>query len=62
VRGGLGDAVAQAVVRHHPVPMDILGMDDEFGQSGTASELLSYYGLDAASIAARAKRLLERKG
>ena len=45
IRGGLGDAVAQAVVRHHPVPMDILGMDDEFGQSGTANELLAHYGL-----------------
>ncbi len=62
IRGGFGDAVAQAVVRHRPVPMDLVGMDDEFGQSGTAAELLAHYGVDAAAIAARAKRLLERKG
>ena len=51
--GGLGDAVAQAVVKHHPVPMDMLGMDGAFGQSGTGDELLAHYGLDAAGIAAR---------
>ena len=59
--GGLGDAVAQAVVKHHPVPMDMLGMDGAFGQSGTGDELLAHYGLDAAGIARRAKALLDRK-
>ena len=61
IRGGLGDAVAQQVVRHHPVPMDYLGMDDEFGQSGTAGELLEHYGLSAKNIAARAESLIQRK-
>ncbi len=59
--GGLGDAVAQAVVKHHPVPMDMLGMDGAFGQSGTGDELLAHYGLDAAGIARRARALLDRK-
>ena len=59
--GGLGDAVAQAVVKHHPVPMDMIGMDGAFGQSGTGDELLAHYGLDAAGIARRAKALLDRK-
>ena len=61
IRGGLGDAVAQAVVRNHPVPMDFLGMDGEFGQSGTAPELLEHYGLSATNIAARAQSLMQRK-
>ena len=61
IRGGLGDAVAQAVVRTQPVPMELCGMDDSFGQSGTADELLSYYGLDAQGLATRAKQLLKRK-
>jgi len=60
--GGLGDAVAQAVVKHAPVPMDLMGMAGEFGQSGTAGELIAHYGLDAAGIAARAKALIVRKG
>ncbi|HPF12686.1 MAG: transketolase family protein [Planctomycetes bacterium] len=61
IRGGLGDAVAQAVVRHHPVPMDLIGMDDAFGQSGTADELLVYYGISAPAIAQRAQALILRK-
>ncbi|MEZ5975058.1 MAG: transketolase C-terminal domain-containing protein [Planctomycetota bacterium] len=61
IRGALGDAVAQAVVRNHPVPMDMIGMDDAFGQSGTADELLVHYGIDGASIAQRAQTLLRRK-
>ncbi len=61
IRGGLGDAVAQALGRRHPVPLELAGMDDSFGQSGTAAELLAHYGLDAAGIAARAERLIERK-
>ncbi|MCP3919611.1 MAG: transketolase family protein [bacterium] len=62
IRGGLGDAVAQTVVRHAPVPMELLGMDDAFGQSAPASELIPHYGLDSASIAARAQELMRRKG
>ena len=62
IRGGLGDAVAQALARRCPVPMEPMGMDDQFGQSGKASELLGHYGLDAAGIAARARTLLTRKG
>ena len=62
IRGGFGDAVAQVVVRQRPVPMDLVGMDGEFGQSGTAAELLAHYELDGAAIAVRAKDLLQRKG
>jgi len=61
LNGGLGDAVAQAVVRSKPVPMDMMGMTGQFGQSGNAGELLVHYGLDAASIARRAKELHTRK-
>ncbi|MEO2161761.1 MAG: transketolase C-terminal domain-containing protein, partial [bacterium] len=62
IRGGLGDAVAQAVVKHCPVPMGMVGMDGEFGQSGPPNDLLAHYGLDAKGIAARAEELLQRKG
>lgn len=49
--GGFGSAVAEFLAQHHPVPMTILGIDDEFGQSGTPEELIAHYGLDAAHIA-----------
>jgi transketolase len=61
IRGGLGDAVAQAVVHGKPVPMSMLGMDNAFGQSGTAEQLLAHYGLDAPAIVARSQELLKRK-
>ncbi len=59
--GGLGEAVAQAVVGTHPVPMEMCGMSGSFGQSGTGDELLAHYGLDAAGLVARAQQLLKRK-
>ncbi|MEM8710600.1 MAG: transketolase C-terminal domain-containing protein [Planctomycetota bacterium] len=60
--GGLGEAVAQAVALHHPVPMKMCAMHDQFGQSGTGDELLAHYGLDAAGLTASAHELIQRKG
>ena len=62
VRGGLGSAVAEVVAQKAPVLMDLIGVDDVFGESGTATELLARHGLDAASIADRAAQLVKRKG
>lgn len=62
VRGGLGSAVAEVVTQNAPVPMDLVGVNDTFGESGSADELLARYGLDAASIAKRALKLVQRKG
>jgi transketolase len=59
--GGLGSAVAEAVVRHCPVPMEFVGVRDTFGESGEPTELPEKYGIDATGIAAAARRLLERK-
>ena len=61
VHGGLGEAVAGVLARRAPVLVDMVGMRGEFGQSGKAGELLAHYGLDARSIAARARELVERK-
>ena len=59
--GGMGSAVAEVVVQTHPVPMDFVGINDRFGESGEPDELLKVFGLDYLSIAGRAKKLLERK-
>lgn len=48
--GGLGSAVAQVLTEHHPTKMKIIGVDDTFGQSGQAHELLEYYGLGVEDI------------
>lgn len=62
VLGGLGDYIAQVSVRHHPVPIEMVGTQDTFGESGTPDELLAKYGLDAPDIVAAAERALQRKG
>ena len=61
VVGGLGGAVAEHLAKTQPVPIEIVGVDDTFGESGGADELLAKYGLDGASLAARARDLIRRK-
>jgi transketolase len=50
VAGGFGSAVAELLAEHHPVPLRRLGIQDQFGQSGSPDELLANYGLDALHI------------
>ncbi|HTW28553.1 MAG TPA: transketolase C-terminal domain-containing protein [Acetobacteraceae bacterium] len=57
-RGGLGGAVAELVVRHHPVPMRILGVP-EFAPTGSAAFLLEHFGLSAEAIVRAALELVE---
>ena len=48
--GGLGSAVAEVVVQHHPVPMAFAGMQDHFGESGEPRQLMEKYGMTARAI------------
>lgn len=50
ILGGLGGAVCEALSERHPVPVRRVGVQDTFGESGPAVELLHKYGLDAAGI------------
>lgn len=61
VIGGLGGAVAEALAQHYPVPMEFIGVQDCYGQSGTASELLIQYHLTSADLAAAVQRVVQRK-
>jgi len=61
IYGGLGGAVAEAIVKFCPVPMDFVGVEDTFGESGEPNELASKYGLDAGSICLAATQLVARK-
>lgn len=51
IAGGFGSAVAECLSAHYPVPVTRLGIDNQFGQSGTPEELLAHYGLSSAHIA-----------
>ena len=60
--GGLGSAVAEVLVESgKPVPMLRVGVEDTFGRSGPALELLDYYGLTAPHIAEKVKAVLALK-
>ncbi|MFT7668300.1 MAG: transketolase [Planctomycetota bacterium] len=61
VTGGLGGAVAEFLASCCPVPIEIVGVADSFGESGTADQLLEKYGLDAEGLATRARSLMSRK-
>jgi transketolase len=59
--GGLGEAIAQTLALHDPVPMRMVAVQDVFGESGTPDQLLVKYGLDAPDIVSKAKAVLDRK-
>jgi transketolase len=61
IYGGLGGAVAEVIVSHCPVPMKILGVNDTFGESGPADQLLTKYGLTANSVVAASREVLKAK-
>lgn len=58
IMGGFGSAVAEVVVRNHPVPMDFVGMNDSFGESGQPKELMEKFGLTTMEIIKRVRRLI----
>jgi transketolase len=59
--GGLGSAVSEVVAEECPVPVVRVGVNDEFGKSGPAVELLHLYGLDAENIVKKAKLAISKK-
>ncbi|MBQ2594148.1 MAG: transketolase family protein [Candidatus Riflebacteria bacterium] len=56
--GGLGEAVCAVLSEKHPTPVKRIGVNDEFGHSGPAGELLKAFGLCADNIVAQTKKLL----
>lgn len=60
MHGGLGDSVAQLLARKLPTPMEMIAVNDSFGESGKPEELFEKYGLSSKDIVAKAKRLLSK--
>lgn len=61
IMGGLGSAVAELLVSKFPTPIEFVGVNDKFGQSGKPDELIEHYGLGIDGITGAVKRVLERK-
>lgn len=61
INGGLGDSVAQVLGRFRPTPIEMVAVNDSFGESGTPTELLAKYGLGPDNIVAAVEKVLKRK-
>lgn len=59
--GGLGDSIAQLLVKNHPAPQEYIAVDDSFGESGTPADLMKKYGLDSDHIVAAVQKVIARK-
>ncbi|MDZ4752853.1 MAG: transketolase family protein [Flavobacteriales bacterium] len=61
INGGLGSVVAQCLAQNYPVPMEFVGVNDSFGESGTPEQLMTKYGLDAPDVINAAKKVVNKK-
>lgn len=61
IAGGLGESIASLLARTNPKPLEIIGVNDSFGESGKPVELLAKYGLSVESIVESAKKAIARK-
>ena len=61
VIGGLGDSIAQTATKHFPIPIEMIGTQDTFGESGKPTELLKKYGLETENIVAAVEKAISRK-
>ncbi len=59
--GGFGSAVAEVLVKNSPVPVEMVGMKDSFGESGDPQKLMSYFHLKDVDIAAACEKVIKRK-
>jgi transketolase len=59
--GGLGESVARVLSTEHPSPQEFIATKDTFGESGTPEQLMEKYGLNAKSIVAASKKVMQRK-
>lgn len=61
VFGGLGDLIAGVLARNHPAPMEMVAVNDSFGESGKPEELMVKYGIDTPHIVVAANKVVGRK-
>lgn len=61
VAGGMGSAVAEVLAQNYPVPVEFIGIQDKFGQSGNPDELVEHYGMGKDAIKEAVKKIINRK-
>ena len=61
LNGGLGDSIAQLLSKEYPTPIEMVGVNDTFGESGPPMKLMEKYGLTSADIIKATKKVISRK-
>jgi transketolase len=61
IRGGMGSAVSECLSKSYPIPIEFVGVNDEFGQSGTPDELIEHYGMGESHIEEAVRKVWKRK-
>lgn len=61
VNGGMGSAVAEVLAKNYPVPIEFIGVQNRFGETGNPNELLEHFGMGVSHIAAAVKKVISRK-
>ena len=61
MNGGLGDSICQLLSRENPLPVEMVAVNDSFGESGKPNELMTKYGIDTVNIVEAAERVMKRK-
>ena len=61
INGGLGDSVAQVLALNLPTPMEMVAVNDSFGESGTPAQLMAKYHIDTPDVVAAVERAIARK-
>jgi len=60
LNGGLGDSIAQLLARKLPTPIEMVAVNDQFGESGTPEQLMKKYGLDTPNVVQAVEKVLKR--
>jgi transketolase len=61
VHAGMGSRIAEILAQQNPVPIEFVGVHDQFGQSGDPAELIEHYGMGTTSIKEAVRRVRRRK-
>lgn len=61
IAGGVGSAVAEVLARNHPTPIEFIGVNDKFGQSGEPNELIEHYGMSISHIKEAVEKVITKK-
>jgi transketolase len=61
MNGGLGDSIAQLLSRKMPTPLEMVAVNDLFGESGKPEDLMKKYGIDSSNIIKAVETVLKRK-